>query len=97
MRMSRYIYSEKLNPFMSVVATAAELAEKSRWRRDAGNPFAQAERLAAEDIEKAIRRWRIARDSAGEQLFDWIYSWPAAASWAFERAGTPPEQTSDPK
>ncbi len=97
MRMSRYIYSEKLNPFMSVVATAAELAEKSRWRRDAGNPFAQAERLAAEDIEKAIRLWRIARDSAGEQLFDWIYSWPAAASWAFERAGTPPEQTSDPK
>lgn len=80
MRMSRYICSEKLNPFMSIVATAAELAEKARWRRDPDNPFVKAERRAADDIEKAIRRWRVARDEAGEQLFDWIYNWPVAYS-----------------
>ena len=92
MRTSRYMYSEKLNPFMSVVATAAELAEKARWRRDPGNPFAKAERRAADDIEKAIKRWRVARDSAGEQLFDWIYNSSAALAFRSEEA---PEEASN--
>ena len=77
MRVSRYLYSEKLNPFISVVATAAELAEKSRWRLDANNPYRQAERRGADDIEASIKRWRMARDAAGEQAFDGLYNWAA--------------------
>lgn len=81
MRASRYMFSEKLNPFMSIVATAAEMAEKSRRRRDPRNPFIEAERRTVDDAEAAIRRWRMARDSAGEQIFNWLYNWPTPASW----------------
>lgn len=75
MRTSRYLYSEKLNPTMAIVATAAEMAEKARWRLDAKNRFRDTERLAVDNIESGIRRLRIARDGASEQIFDWIYNW----------------------
>ncbi len=77
MRASRYMYSEKLNPFMAIMATAAEMAEKSRWRIDPHNPYRKAERAAVNNVESGIKRARIARDSAGEQLFDWLYNRPS--------------------
>jgi pimeloyl-ACP methyl ester carboxylesterase len=80
MRASRYVYSEKLNPFMSIVATAAEMAEKARLRADPRNPYLEAERRAVQTAEDAFRRWRFARDSAGEQIFSWLYNWPMSAS-----------------
>ncbi len=76
MRMSRYMYADKLNPFMAVVATAAEMAEKSRWRQDPQNPYLEAERGVVDNIETSIKRWRVARDSAEEHMFDWLYNRP---------------------
>jgi pimeloyl-ACP methyl ester carboxylesterase len=93
MRASRYMFSEKLNPFMSIVAAAADMAEKSRRRRDPRNPFIEAERRAVDDAEAAIRRWRVARDSAGEQIFNWLYSWPTPASWFARPKAVPPQRT----
>ncbi len=78
MRTTRYMYSEKLNPFMSIVATAAEMAEKARWRVDPHSPYRQAERRAVDAVEAGIKPARVARDRFGEQLFDWIYNHPAA-------------------
>ncbi len=77
MRASRYMYSEKLNPFMAIVATAAEMTEQARRRVDADNPYSKAERAAVDGVEASIKRARVARDSAGEQLFDWLYNRPA--------------------
>ena len=78
MRVSRYMYSEKLNPFMAIAATAAEMAEKARRRAAPDNPYRKAERAAIDSIEASIKRARVARDSAGEQLFDWLYNRPAS-------------------
>jgi pimeloyl-ACP methyl ester carboxylesterase len=83
MRVSRYMYSEKLNPFMAIAATAAELAEKSRRRVGADNPYWRAERHAFNAVEAGIKRARVTRDSASEQIFDWLYNRPTPDPWMF--------------
>jgi len=81
MRTTRYMYSEKLNPFMAIVATAAEMVKKTRIDIHPDNPYRQAEHQSVDAVEAGIKRARIARDSATEQIFDWLYNHPAQAPW----------------
>jgi Protein of unknown function (DUF3141) len=81
MRTFRYMYSEELNPFMAIVATTAEMAKKTRIDIHPDDPYRRAEHLSVDAIEAGIKRARIARDSANEQIFDWLYNRPASQSW----------------
>lgn len=73
MRLSRYLYSERFNPWMGLVAGGAELLRQDRRRVTDDNPFIELEGRFAEQISRALDSYREARDQAYEQLFRRIY------------------------
>jgi len=69
MRASRYLFSERFNPWMAGVAATADLVRGERWPAAEGNPFLAAERESSRQLSEALERFRVLRDTAQEELF----------------------------
>ena len=73
MRASRYIFSERLNPWMAWVAPLA-----AAWPRDpegsaAANPWMGTEKAFGSQVSLALDEYRKSRDQAYERLFSAYY------------------------
>jgi len=69
MRMSRYVYSERINPWMAWVKVLAQAAMEARTQVARDSPYLAAENAASLSISQALDSYRIARDQACETLF----------------------------
>jgi pimeloyl-ACP methyl ester carboxylesterase len=68
-RISRILYSERLNPWMLPLAALADLVKSHRLRADGGNPYVLAERRAADNLVALIDAWRDLRDDWYQTMF----------------------------
>ena len=73
MRTSRYLFSERFNPWMHLVATFAAVVEQGRQPLPYGHPFMRAEEDVFDQISDAIERIRRQRDTSAERVFDALY------------------------
>lgn len=74
MRTSRYLYSERFNPWIGLIAMLADGARHYRQRVGDDNPFRYAEMQWSRNISGALDVYRDVRDGWLEQLFMWVYS-----------------------
>lgn len=72
-RTSRYLWSEKINPWMAGVAALASIVEQNREKAPPESTFREMERMNFERIFGATKHAREARDQFHEQTFDHIY------------------------
>jgi hypothetical protein len=68
-RISRILYSERLNPWMLPLAAMADLVKSRRRRADGENPYVLAERRAADNLVALMDAWRDLRDDWYEAMF----------------------------
>lgn len=80
MRSSRYLFSEKLNPWMVGIKALAPLVEVARQAAPAGNAFLTAEAAASTNIAAALQRYQEWRDAESERLFAWLFGGLSALS-----------------
>ncbi|MBI2754343.1 MAG: DUF3141 domain-containing protein [Betaproteobacteria bacterium] len=73
MRASRWMFSERFNPWMAWVGIAAQNVRENRQRAGAANPFLLAERELSREVGAALERWRKVRDAAQEDAFRTLY------------------------
>ena len=73
MRVSNYVWSEKLNPWMYGVAALAAAAQAARQPVDDTNPFIGLERQVSTGIAQALEHYRKLRDSSQETAFRIAY------------------------
>jgi hypothetical protein len=76
MRVARWMFSERFNPWMAWVQPAAAVARANRQAAGPENPFVAAERLASQQVTEAFDRFRLARDAGQEVAFSWLYATP---------------------
>ena len=76
MRSSRYMFSEKFNPWMKGVSLLAEPLTRSRQPLAQHHPLIEREREAAGQVSHALERLREGRDAAIEQAFRLIFQSP---------------------
>lgn len=74
MRMSRYVFSERFNPFMAGVAMTASFIGEDRYVLDEDNPYIALEQYVSRNISGSLDSYRHLRDSFYELLFNSIYS-----------------------
>ncbi|MFZ5557455.1 MAG: DUF3141 domain-containing protein [Pseudomonadota bacterium] len=73
MRVSRYAFSEKINPWMAAVAALAPAAREQRQRAGEDNPFLAQEKTFSRAVSESLDAWRKVRDQAAEATFKAIY------------------------
>jgi len=73
MRAGRYLFSEKLNPWMAGVALLAPWVRAQRQRVAEDNPLLAGERAMSRQISSALDDYRVGRDGAAEALFKQLY------------------------
>lgn len=73
MRASRYLFSEKLNPWMAGVAAMAPWVGECRERVAEDNPLLVGERELSKQISTGLDAYRKRRDDATESVFAWLY------------------------
>lgn len=88
MRMSRYAYSERINPWMAWVKVLAQAAKAARAPVSDDSPYLAAEKAASLSISQALESYRTTRDQACETLF--------AAMFGSEVGTTPAVDSSAP-
>lgn len=76
MRSNRYLFSEKLNPWMKGVSVLAESLARSRQPLAPHHPLIEREREAAGQVTYALGRLREGRDAAIEQAFRLMFQHP---------------------
>jgi hypothetical protein len=73
MRVSRYIFSERLNPLMAWVAPVAAAAPGDPRGAAADNPWMRLEQAFAGQVSFALEEYRRSRDRSYERLFAALY------------------------
>jgi pimeloyl-ACP methyl ester carboxylesterase len=73
-RISRILYSERLNPWMLPFAALAALVKSRRRPAENENPFIGAERRAAENTVALMDAWRDLRDNWYETMFRMFFT-----------------------
>lgn len=73
MRASRYVYSDKLNPWMVSIAALAPWIREFRTDVSDENPLLQCERALSKQVSVALDAWREARDNAQERAFHALF------------------------
>ena len=76
MRVSRYVFSERVVPAMTAVAVAAALVNGSRRPCAEESPFRGVEHAAIDATTRMIEALTGLRDSAAEALFETLYGGP---------------------
>lgn len=74
MRMSRYMFSEQLNPWMIPVKALAPAVERVRRPASEDNVFVQTERAASKAIASSLKNYQESRDTASELLFARVFA-----------------------
>ena len=74
-RMSYEAFTDA-NPFMPVLASAAEKVREQRKPASADNPLIVAQEKASEQIVKALDAWRESQEQLSEKMFLAIYGSP---------------------
>lgn len=74
MRVSRYIYSEQLNPAMSATAQMAAWVSKARTKSDEHNFLNGVERAMSASVVAFFNGYRAWRDRSFEALFSHLYA-----------------------
>jgi hypothetical protein len=72
-RASRYLFSEKLNPWMAGATALAPWVRAQRQPASADNSFVVAERALSEQISRTLDAHRKHRDEALESVFHALY------------------------
>lgn len=73
MRASRYVFSERFNPWMRGIGMLAEVIDKSRQPLPPDNPLIESEREVAGNVTELMEKARQARDATFEQAFSLLY------------------------
>jgi pimeloyl-ACP methyl ester carboxylesterase len=73
MRLSRYLFSERLNPWMVSVAILAPHMPADPRGRAPGNPWMQLEQLVSQTIVTGLEQYRKLRDHTSERQFAVLY------------------------
>ena len=73
MRTSRYMFSERFNPWMHGIATLARIIEVQRTPLSPDNPSIVRERAALRQVTDTIEAARKQRDAAEEKIFAGLY------------------------
>ncbi len=73
MRTSRYLFSEKLNPWMAGIAALAPWITQHRTSITEDNPLLIREREFSQQISTGLDSYRKDRDEATEAVFKWLY------------------------
>ena len=76
MRVSRYAFSERVSPWMAVLAPLAAQALAGRSPVDRDNAFFEFERAAGGQIARSLALWRSAADHWNESVFNLMYGHP---------------------
>ncbi|HEX8010195.1 MAG TPA: DUF3141 domain-containing protein [Casimicrobiaceae bacterium] len=69
MRVSRYLFSDRLNPWMVPIALLAPHLQAEPRGSAPDNPWMQLEQLVSQSIVMALDQYRKARDQASERAF----------------------------
>ncbi|HBL93784.1 MAG TPA: poly(3-hydroxyalkanoate) synthetase [Hyphomonas sp.] len=88
MRVTRYIFSERLNPAMAMTAALAPMVRANRKATGEDNRFRKAEKTGVDWAETGLTRMRESRDAASEQIFSWLFDWPSVPGVANNRGDT---------
>jgi hypothetical protein len=72
-RVSRYIWSDRVAPWMKGFEPLAALAKQHRRPSDENNTFRYAERRLSDNIVTALDAYRDSRDAALELIFEAMY------------------------
>ncbi|MEC4718093.1 DUF3141 domain-containing protein [Noviherbaspirillum sp. CPCC 100848] len=73
MRVSRYLYSEALNPWMVPLKMMVPFVKANREPASKDNIFGNAERATSASIVAALQSYQQSRDAASERLFAKMY------------------------
>jgi hypothetical protein len=73
MRMSRYMFSERLNPWMVPIAMLAPHLNVEARGGAADNPWMQLEQVLSQSISQGLDQYRQIRDAASERAFSLLY------------------------
>ena len=73
MRLNRYMWSDRFNPWMRGLSMLAEQAERNRQPAREGSPFLEAEDEAVKSVSEVLEAGRKARDAWLEAVFNWVY------------------------
>ena len=90
-RLQHSLWSD-MNPWMQFVGRLAEQVRAQRRPVGADNPFLALERQVSENIERALDRYRDARDRTSELMFNTIYGSPLLQTML----GLPPGRDGEP-
>ena len=90
LRVNKYIFSEKVNPFMTIFQTLAPMVKDNRRSIAADSPFAALEKIVSDGMVTALDGYQAIRDHFEETMFFAIYENPFMKMWY-------PEPSSNPK
>jgi pimeloyl-ACP methyl ester carboxylesterase len=76
LRVSKYIFSDRLNPFMVPFRFLAPEVEKNRKPARADNPLVELQNLVSDSIVAGLETYQDIRDRVSENLFFSIYENP---------------------
>ena len=78
MRVSRYVFSERLNPWMACVAPLAARLPHDPRGSSPDNPWMRMETMTSDAIAFALDRYRDTRDAGYERVFSMLHAPPLA-------------------
>lgn len=73
LRVNKYIFSDRVNPFMPIFKTLAPLVKKNRSPVSPDNPFLSIEKNVSDSIVTILNSYQKARDQFNEAMFFAIY------------------------
>lgn len=73
MRASRYMFSEKLNPWMTPIRMLVPMVERGRSLVTDDNLFIQGERTVSAAVVSALKNYQQYRDAASEAVFAKVF------------------------
>ena len=79
MRVSRYVLSERVNPWMAWVAPLAAIWPRNPEGAAPENPWMRTEKALGAQISLALDEYRKSRDQQYERLFSAAYEVPPLA------------------
>ena len=76
LRMNKYIFSEKINPFMLIFKVVSPIVKKNRKPVSPDNPFLTVEKNISDNVVTMLDGYQNSRDHFSETMFFAIYENP---------------------
>jgi pimeloyl-ACP methyl ester carboxylesterase len=81
LRVNKYIFSDKVNPFMDFFKMLAPVVKQNRRPLSPGNPFTAFEKITSDSIVALMDNYQETRDHWAEAMFFAIYENPWMKYW----------------